>query len=332
MRASTATIGIRGRAATALCCGVALVCVSSGATHTSAGAAPTVPGRPTIISAQAGMQNATIAFKKPANDGGATISAFRITCTSSNGGATVTQSGAKSPITVNGLAVGKKYTCRVAARNKVGVGVGSKPTAVIVPLPPPGKGLPDPPTQVHARAEITAVRVSFRGVYISGGAHVTGYLAMCTSSDGGRRNRQQNSITPITVNHLSPGKTYTCVVASRNPAGFGAFSAPSNAVVTLGDHTVPGAPTVTSVTAGARRITVAFKKPVNDGGKTITSYRVTCVSSNGGNTWSQNGSKSPITVKNLAPRKSYTCRVSARNALGPGALSAPSKAVVTRSN
>ena len=105
--------------------------------------------------------------------------------------------------------------------NKVGVGVGSKPTAVIIPLPPPGKGLPDPPTQVHAHAEITAVRVSFRGVYISGGAHVTGYLAMCTSSDGGRRNRQQNSITPITVNHLSPGKTYTCVVASRNPAGFG---------------------------------------------------------------------------------------------------------------
>jgi large repetitive protein len=331
MRVSTATMGIRGRAARALCCGVAIACGASGAAP-AAGAAPTVPGPPTIISARAGMQNATIAFKKPANDGGATISAFRITCTSSNGGATVTQSGAKSPITVNGLGVGKKYTCRVAARNKVGVGIGSKPSAVIVPLPPPGKGLPDPPTQVHARAEITAVRVSFRGVYISGGAHVTGYLAMCTSSDGGRRNRQQNSITPITVNHLSPGKTYTCVVASRNPAGFGAFSVPSNAVVTLGDHTVPGAPTVTSATAGARRITVAFKKPANDGGKTITSYRVTCVSGNGGNTWSQNGSKSPITVKNLSPRKSYTCRVSARNALGPGSLSAPSKAVVTRSS
>jgi titin len=243
----------------------------------------------------------------------------------------VTQSGGKSPITVNGMSVGKKYTCRVAAVNKLGVGSASAPSSVVVPLAPPGKGLPDPPTQLHARAEIEAVRISFKGVYISGGAHVTGYLAVCSSSDGGRHNRQQNSITPITVNHLTAGKTYTCVVASRNPAGFGAFSAPSNAVVALGAHTVPDAPTSVSATAGRRSVTVTFKKPASDGGEAITSYHASCASSDGGDKVSKNGADSPIVVASLSAGKTYRCSVSAKNTLGFGKFSAPSNSVVTRS-
>jgi hypothetical protein len=291
---------------------------------------PTVPDAPTVTAATAGRQAATIAFTRPENDGGAPIVAFRVTCTSSNGGAKVTQSGGKSPIIVGGLAVGRKYTCRVAAVNKMGIGVASAPSPVIVPLAPPGKGLPDPPTNIHARAEIEAVRVSFKGVHISGGAHVTGYLAVCTSSDGGRHNRQQNSITPITVNHLTAGKTYTCQVASRNPAGFGAFSAPSNPVVTLGPHTVADPPTNVTATAGKRSVTIAFVKPANDGGELITSYHVSCASTDGGAKASGNGAKSPITVSSLSGGKTYRCSVSAKNRIGFGKFSLPSNAVVTR--
>jgi hypothetical protein len=290
----------------------------------------TVPDAPTITAATAGQQNATIAFKRPTNDGGAPIVAFRIICTSSNGGAKVTQSGGTSPIVVNGLAVGKKYTCRAAAVNKIGVGARSAPSPVFVPLAPPGKGLPVPPTQVHARAEIEAVRVSFKGVYISGGAHVTGYLAVCSSTDGGRHNRQQNSVTPVVVNNLTPGKTYTCQVASRNPAGFGAFSAPSNPVVTLAANSAPGAPTNASATPGRHSVTVAFTEPPTDGGYAITGYHVTCASTDGGEKVSKNGNASPIEVDGLSSAKTYRCSVSAKNRLGFGAFSAPSNAVVTR--
>jgi hypothetical protein len=191
--------------------------------------------------------------------------------------------------------------------------------------------LPDPPTQIHARADIEAVRVSFKGVYISGGAHVTGYLAVCTSSDGGRRNRQQNSIAPVTVNHLTAGKTYTCEVASRNPAGFGAFSVASNAVVPLAAHTVPDPPTNVSASAGRRRATVTFTKPANDGGESVLGYHVTCASTDGGDRVSQNGSASPIVVASLSAGKTYQCSVSAKNRLGFGKFSTPSNAVVTRS-
>jgi Fibronectin type III domain len=295
-----------------------------------AGAAATVPDAPTITAATAGQQSATIAFTRPTSDGGAPIVAFRITCASSNGGATVTQSGGKSPITVGGMSVGKKYTCRAAAVNKLGVGNASAPSSVVVPLAPPGKSLPDPPTQLHARAEIEAVRISFTGVYISGGAHVTGYLAVCSSTDGGSHNRQQNSITPITVNHLTAGKTYTCEVASRNPAGFGAFSAPSNAVVALGAHTVPDVPTGVSAAAGRRSVMVTFKKPASDGGESITSYHVSCPSSDGGDKVSKNGANSPILVAGLSAGKAYRCSVSAKNRLGFGKFSAPSNSVVTR--
>ena len=309
---------------------VAVAIAIAAAFGAPAGATPTVPDAPTITSATAGQQNATIGFTRPANDGGAPIVAFRITCTSSNGGARVTQAGGKSPMTVNGLAVGKKYTCRVAAVNKIGIGASSLPSSVVVPLAPPGKGLPDPPTQIHARAEIEAVRVSFKGVYISGGARVTGYLATCTSNDGGRRNRQQNSISPVIVNHLTAGKTYTCEVASRNPAGFGAFSAASNAVTTLAAHAAPDPPANVSATAGKRSVTVSFAKPANDGGETITSYHVTCASSDGGDKGSENGAHSPISVASLSTGKTYRCSVSAKNRLGFGPFSAPSNAVVTR--
>ena len=197
---------------TAWLCSLGAVIVCAGV---PAGAAASVAGAPAITSATAGQQRITVVFTKPQSDGGSHISSYRVTCRSSDGGAKAEKSGLASPITVGSVSVGKHYTCTVAAKNSAGFGTPSAPSAVVVPLAPPGKGLPDPPTAVSARPEIESIRVAFKNVHISGGAHVTGYLAICTSSDGGRQNRHANSITPITVKHLTAGKTYTCTVRVR---------------------------------------------------------------------------------------------------------------------
>ncbi|MFM7225203.1 MAG: endo-1,4-beta-xylanase, partial [Actinomycetota bacterium] len=88
---------------------------------------------------------------------------------------------------------------------------------------------------------------------------------------------------------------------------------------------VPAAPTVTGVTAGNARVTVAFT-PAATGTFTNLSFTASCASTNGGAPGSVVSAASPIVVTGLTNARSYRCRVSATNLVGTGpesALSAP---------
>ncbi|MGO9872467.1 MAG: fibronectin type III domain-containing protein [Acidimicrobiia bacterium] len=93
---------------------------------------PVAPSAPTITSVKLGLYGATVAFTTPANDGGASILNYRVTCTSSNGGITNSHQAFNSPISVTGLSPDKTYTCTVAAINQVGIGAGSAPSLPFV--------------------------------------------------------------------------------------------------------------------------------------------------------------------------------------------------------
>jgi titin len=81
---------------------------------------------------------------------------------------------------------------------------------------------------------------------------------------------------------------------------------------TLTVATLPGAPTITSVTDGAdTQLVVAFTAP-SDGGSPITSYTATCGSQ------SNSGPSSPIAVSGLADGTQVPCVVFATNGVGPG--------------
>ena len=90
------------------------------------------------------------------------------------------------------------------------------------------------------------------------------------------------------------------------------------------DRIVPGAPTIGTATAGDVQATVTFTAPVNEGSSAITGYTVT--SSPDGKT--ATGSASPITVTGLTNLTAYTFTVTATNAAGTGAASAPSNSVI----
>ncbi len=85
---------------------------------------------------------------------------------------------------------------------------------------------------------------------------------------------------------------------------------------------VPNAPTGVSAISGNASATVSFTAPAFNGGSPISSYTVTC------GTFSAGGVSSPITVSGLANGTSYTCTVTASNAVGTGAASVPSGPVV----
>jgi hypothetical protein len=117
-------------------------------------------------------------------------------------------------------------------------------------------------------------------------------------------------------------KAWFCAVAI---AGMWMFVASAGAST----PTVPGAPTITSVRAiGLNSVTVAFTKPVHDGGSRIRRYQAVCTSTTGGVLGTHISTGSPIRVRGLTADKTYTCTVTASNDAGAGPASARSAAVV----
>jgi hypothetical protein len=89
------------------------------------------------------------------------------------------------------------------------------------------------------------------------------------------------------------------------------------------DATIPGAPTIDTITVGEGQVTVSFTAPSSNGGSTITGYIVT--SSPGGET--ATGTTSPITVTGLTNGTAYTFTVQAINTVGTGPASTVSESV-----
>ena len=95
-----------------------------------------------------------------------------------------------------------------------------------------------------------------------------------------------------------------------------------------GAQTVPGAPAVVSVTAGAESLTVTWTAPVPDGGAPVTSYDLQYIEPGAAGNWTveegvwTSGDLSH-TVAGLADGVGYDVEVRAVNSTGPGAWSAP---------
>ena len=261
-----------------------------------------------------------VTFTKPSS-GGSPIFSYKATCVSSDGGVTRSESSVNLSVVVENLTAAKTYSCTVSARNHAGTGPPSTPSSPVVVLPV----LPGPVTITEVVPGDHNVRVVFTRPASSGGAPIITYKATCTSSNGGVTNSESQFSRSFLVDHLTPGKTYTCTVTARNTLGFGPTSAPSTPVVVL--PLLLGAPAIISATAGTQNITLVFSPPNAATG--IFDYRATCFSNDGGVSRNKDQNGSPIVVANLTTAKTYACTIMAENSIGFGPPSAPSTPVVT---
>ena len=126
------------------------------------------PGAPTIGTATAGNDSASVTFTAPASDGGSPITDYTVT-THAPGGLTGT--GTTSPITVTGLTNGTSYTFTVTATNVVGTGASSNASNSVTPEPT----APGAPTIGMATPGNGQASVTFTAPATNGGSPITDY-------------------------------------------------------------------------------------------------------------------------------------------------------------
>ncbi|MCX7841697.1 MAG: S-layer homology domain-containing protein, partial [Clostridia bacterium] len=93
----------------------------------------TVPDAPHGINAIAGNASAIISFRAPAFDGGTPVASYTVKVYKAGVLQDITARGGSSPITINGLANGARYTFRVYATNLIGNSPDSAESEVVVP-------------------------------------------------------------------------------------------------------------------------------------------------------------------------------------------------------
>lgn len=272
----------------------------------------TLPSAPTGVTAQRGNGSATVSWT-PGADGGDAITGYTIT---SNPATTpVTAAGNATSVAFPGLTNGTSYTFTVVATNGAGNSPASAPSAPVVPAT-----VPAAPTNVTATAGDASATVSWTASAANGGSPITGYKV--TSSPGGKTATVGADATQAVVTDLTNDTAYTFTVVALNDVGESAPSDPSAAVT---PKTVMLAPTNVVATRGDGTATVTWTPASANGGTPVTGYVVK--SAPGDKTAEVGPGETTATVTGLTNGTAYTFTVTAVNAAGDRAESAPSNAV-----
>ena len=290
--------------------------VGAGASALIAATPLNVPTAPQNVAAAPGNAQASVTFAAPVSDGGEAISSYTVTATPSGGGATVTQSGAASPIAVSGLINGQLYSITVVASNAAGDSPASAPAVLVTPFT-----VPDAPTTPSATPADGTIALTWTAPVSDGGSPITSYDF---STDGGVSwytiPSSGAATTSFTLTGLTNGVTYNPAVRAVNAAGVGAALF-FGVTIPVG---LASAPTGVTAVPGAGSATIAWGAPASNGGSAIISYTIVLTAQPAGTPFTIYGwPGSPFTAFGLTNGTSYLFTVAAVTAEGTGAASAP---------
>ena len=295
----------------------------------SATPAATAPVAPTALTATAGHTQVMLAWT-PGEDGGSPLTGHEYRQSTDEGdmwttwtaipNSTATGANATS-YTVTGLSNGVEYTFQVRVGNAVGLGAPS-PQASATPA---HATVPAAPTALTATAGHT--QVTLRWTHgDDGGSALTGHEYR-QGGTGATWTAIPNSAatganaTSYTVTGLSNGVEYTFQVRARNAVGESAASLGASATPAA---TAPARPTNLTATAGHTQVKLEWTNG-HDGGSPITRHEyqqyegdgrgpVTAIPDSG----PDGAHFSSYTVTGLRNGRTYSYRVHAVNAVGPG--------------
>ena len=222
---------------------------STAAGRTKNAALLTVPDAPTQMGGTAGVNQVTLYWKTPVNNGGAPVTDYYVEM-STDSGVTSSKAGwsKETTLTVTGLTAGKSYDFWVSAVNSVGRGAASfaakgiKPLAsaattvpvattvatvpvatTVTTVPVKKLTVPDAPTQMGGTAGINQVTLYWKTPVNNGGAPVTDYYVEMSPDMGATWAKAGwSKATTFNVAGLTAGKSYDFRVSASNSVGRGA--------------------------------------------------------------------------------------------------------------
>ena len=288
--------------------------------------ASTAPGAPTGLTATAdGQTQIDLSWTAPSDDGGASISGYRIEVSEDNSAWSDLVADTNSTSTSyahTGLDAGSTRHYRVSAINSAGTGDPSNVADATTEAASVAK--PGAPTGLTATADgQTEIDLSWSAPSDNGGASITGYRIE-VSADGSNWSdlvaNTNSTATSYSHTGLEAGSTRRYRVSAINSEGTGSVSNVANA--TTDAPTKPGAPTRLTATAnGQTQIDLSWTAPSDDGGADITGYRIEV--STDGSSWSDlvantNSTATSYSHTGLTENSTRHYRVSAINSVGTG--------------
>ena len=259
----------------------------------------TTPSAPSITSVTAGDSTVSVVFTAGAT-GGSVITDFEYQL---NGAGSWFSLGTTSSPASIGVTNGVAYTVKLRAVNVAGSGAESDASDSFTPRTTPSAPI------VVATAGDGSASISFTAG-ADGGASITKYQYQLGS---GSWVDAVGTSSPISISGLTNGTNYNIKLRAVNSAGDGAASD----AVSVTPRTVPGAPSITSVTPGDSTVSVAFTAGAT-GGSSITDYEYQL---NGSGSWFSLGTTSSPASIGVTNGLAYTVKLRAVNVAGSGAAS-----------
>lgn len=221
-----------------------------------------------------------------------------------------------SPIALSNLSMGEYYPITVRAINLSGAGPASAIIAITAP---------DVPTAPAAfTASITDLNLTLSFIKSTArGSDITGYEY---SLDGGATWSPSpvaslTAPSPIIIQNITPDTEFNIIVRSVSVIG----SSENSTTATVTSPHTPGAPTITTVTAGDQTVTFNFTPPTSTGGTEITNYAYYIDTVDSGGTYAAFDPPDPtrrsVTVSGLINGTIYYVKLRSVNNLGDGPAS-----------
>ena len=276
--------------------------------------APSAPRSPGVTIADGELQ---LTWTAPADNGGSEITNYRVRWKLASeaafapADAVVVVVGAGTLArTITGLTNGAAYDVEIAAQNAPGFGAALAFQAV----PRAAAGVPGVPQSVRLVPSGQSLVLFWEPPLDNGRAAITGYLL---SVRGVGTSSTPAASRSFVIRNLVSGRLYTVEIAARNSAGTGP---------TLVVQGVPGgasAPQNPTATHGDGELQIAWSAPAENGGTTITNYRLrwklaSAAAFAGGDTRTV-GAVTSATITGLTNGETYDVEITAQNAAEFGA-------------
>ncbi len=159
--------------------------------------APTVPGTARSIVAAAGFKQITVSWAAPKSDGGAPITAYRLSTSPAT--QAVSAAGDARSLSLTGLSDGRAYRVSVAAVNAAG-----RSKAAFSASARPHVTVPSAPAGITAAPGASWVLVSWQPPASTGGSPVTGYVV--TVAGTARKITAAGSARSVKITGLASGR------------------------------------------------------------------------------------------------------------------------------